>query len=91
MVQMLPEWATVQLDFEAKHVVFFLGPRKGHLSFIQPVRKFKDRLNVWAHTKGGSLLAVLAYKVGILPVLLFAAQLEYLPPDWPEYEQQAVQ
>ncbi len=79
LAQALPEWAAVQLDFKAKHLGFYLGPLKDHLSFLQPLRNFPDRVNLWAQTDGGSLLAVLAHKVYILPVVLFVAQHEDLP------------
>jgi len=87
----LPEWAAVQLDFKAKYLGFYLGPLRGHDSFARPLKKFADRALLWAQADGGSLLAALAYKVYILPVLLFVAQLEDLPQSWPDYEQEAVQ
>ena len=57
---------------------------------IRPLKQFEDGLRTWAQT-GGPLRAALAYKVYILPVLLFVVQLEDLPPSWPDYEQKAIQ
>ena len=79
LTQTFPEWAAVQLDYKAKYLGFYLGPLRGHHSYLQPLKKFTDRVHLWAQTDGGSLLAVLAYKVYILPVLLFVAQLEDSP------------
>ncbi len=80
LAQALPEWAAGQPDFNAKYLGFYLGPPKIHHSYLQPLKKFTHRVNLWSQTDGGSLLAVLAYKVYILPVLHFVAQLEDPPP-----------
>ena len=60
LTQTLPEWAAVQVDFKAKYLGFYLGPLRGHHSYLQPLKKFTDRVHLWAQTDGGSLLAVLS-------------------------------
>lgn len=86
-----PSWAAAPLRHKVKYLGFYLGPAAGHESFKQALGKFEERALLWGATEGGSMMAVLAYKVYIITVLLFVLQLADLPPEWPMLEQKALQ
>ena len=47
---MVPEWSAVQIDFKAKYLGYYLGPKREQHSFTCPLKKFADRLKNWAQT-----------------------------------------
>ena len=85
-----PAWRNIHIEFKAKYLGFYLGPERGHTTYDKPLAKYRQRAKDWGAAAGGLALSTLAYAVYILPVILFVAQLDRLPPNWASVEQAAV-
>ena len=91
IIQVVPEWALIQLKHSGKYLGFILGPARGELSFSPAVHTFRRRTLQWQAAAGGSNLSLLAYKVYILPILQFVVQLDNPPAGWEVHERWALQ
>ena len=85
-----PAWRNIKVEFKAKYLGFYLGPERGHTTYDKPLAKYRQRAKDWGAAGGGLALSTLAYAVYILPVILFVAQLDGLPPGWPSAEKAAL-
>ena len=54
------------------------------------MKKFKERVKIWAHTGLGLHYAICVYRTYILPTLGFIAQLRNLPEAWGATEHEAM-
>jgi hypothetical protein len=85
-----PVWAAIRVQFVAKYLGFMLGPKREHRSFEKPLQKYSRRAEEWGRIGAGLCCTTVAYKVYILSTMTFVAQLEILPPSWPEAEAAAL-
>lgn len=77
---MIPAWVQVQIAPAGKYLGFMTGLGKANHSWHVAVRKFEDRVAVWAHRKLGLHYSALTHNTFAVSVLTFLAQLETPPP-----------
>ena len=75
----VPGWGQIGIEDHARYLGFEVGPGRGDLSWSAPLRKYRERVEIWRAIGAGLRLTVVAYRVYILSVLLFVAQLERVP------------
>ena len=80
-------WAEFTLAGHAKYLGFLLGPTRASLAWDTAFTKMQERALVWKRIGGGMLVSVVAYRMYILPLAGFLAQLEELPSCWQHVEQ----
>jgi len=80
-------WGAFTVAGHAKYLGFYLGPTRGSLIWDTVFAKMQERASVWRKIGGGMLVSVAAYRMYILPLAGFLAQLEDLPPRWKPVEQ----
>ena len=81
-----PRWGAFSIAGHAKYLGFLLGPTRGDLLWDDIFRRMEERAWVWNRIGGGLLVSITAYRVYILPLAGFVAQLRDLPPQWPQVE-----
>jgi hypothetical protein len=86
-----PRWEEVKISHSAKYLGFYVGPKRGELSWKAPLEKFLERAKLWGKLGLGFMITVQAYQVYISSVIQFVAQLEDLPHDFNDYERRATQ
>jgi len=86
LAQLVPTWAGVKVDDKAKYLGFWLGPGKGEVSWEAPCAKALSRAITWGRAGLGLNMSLRAYRVYMVSVLLYVAQLERLPSDWSQRE-----
>lgn len=85
-----PSWSGLQITYAAKYLGFYLGPGRGQLTWQGPLKKFRERVEMWAKHGLGPHYTLAAYSVYIMPVLLFVAQLDAPPDEWSALEKWAI-
>ena len=63
-----------------------MGPERGELTWASPMRKFMERSVIWGTARAGLLNTIEAYRVFIVSVMLFCAQLDPLPSNCDDLE-----
>ncbi|CAK0854785.1 unnamed protein product [Prorocentrum cordatum] len=79
IAQVVPWWGQIGIKFHARDLGFEVGPGREEFSWRTPFRKFCERVDIWKAIGAGHRLAVAAYRVYIITVRLFVAQLERVP------------
>ena len=82
-----PSWGGANVCYQGKYLGFVIGPSSGGSSWAKPLRKYEERVRVWASTNAGSFLSSLAYRIYAFSVLGFVAQLARPPPQWDALEE----
>ena len=81
-----PGWWTAQFWLKASYLGFVLGPDKGLDSWHKGLEKALVRARTWAAQGLGLYYSLIVYKIYIISVLSFVAQLEEVPAYWEDYE-----
>jgi len=89
VVSEAPSWSDMRVKYSAEYLGFVLGPDCAAKSWEKPFKKFLDRAQTWGGIAGGLLLTFAAYRMYVLPILSFVAQLKMVPDDWEEVERRA--
>lgn len=85
-----PAWGQMCIADHARYLGFEVGPGRGELSWSAPLRKYRERVDIWRSIGAGLRLTIAAYRVYVLSVLLFVAQLERVPNSALEAENRAL-
>ena len=76
-----PPWTAMKVADSGKYLGMIIGPGKGNLSWMAPLRKAWDRVRMWEWSKLGLQFAARVWNIFILPILVFVAQLERVPVE----------
>ncbi|CAK0813479.1 unnamed protein product, partial [Prorocentrum cordatum] len=83
---LVPEWGQIGIASPAKYLGSEVRPGRGTLSWGAPLKKFRDRAELWRSIGAGLYLTAVAYRVYFLSVLLFVAcvllRLAPRPGNW---------
>ena len=85
-----PVWHNIKMQHHATYFGFILGPSRGDLIYDKPLSKFAQRAKDWSAVSCGLALTTIACSVYILPVSLFAAQLDSPPASWTQAGKTAI-
>lgn len=86
-----PGWSDFAIASSAKYLGIYLGPQRGFRSWARPMLKYLERAKIWRKIGGGLHITLQAYRVYVMSVLTFVAQLVAPPPEWEQTERQACQ
>ncbi|CAK0869276.1 unnamed protein product [Prorocentrum cordatum] len=79
--EVAPRWGSFKIASHAKYPAFVVGPGRGEVSWDSAAAQFFERSSVWGAARAGMLHAIEAFRVFILPVMTFPAQLDPLPSN----------
>ena len=82
-----PLWGALTIAGHAKYLGFLMGPTRGDHIWDGIFTKMSERAQLWKNIGGGLLTSLEAYRMYILPLAGFAAQLLDLPPRWQRVQQ----
>ena len=80
--RLVPEWAGVEINDVAKYLGFMVGLGKQQQSWRAPLLKYSQRSVEWGRARLGLHMTLRAYRVYVISVLMFVAQLEDPPEDF---------
>ena len=87
----VPEWESVRVAHSGPYLGFEVGPAAADISWVAPIRKFKEAVSTWAANSPGMHLTTLAYNMYAVSRLQYVAQLHGEPPGWQQLEKWAIQ
>ena len=76
-----PGWGDMAVKDSCKYLGFYVGPGKKDSSWTQPIKKFRERVNMWKDQPLGLFWDARIFNTFALPILTYVAQLE-APPPW---------
>ena len=85
-----PSWGDFAVSVSATYLGFVIGPGRGSKTWDKAFKKYQERAQIWAAIGGGMALSLAAYRMYILPVLSFLAQLDEIPDTWEDHERRAL-
>jgi hypothetical protein len=82
----VPSWAGVKIAPHGKYLGFYLGPSGGPETWVAPVQKFRDRVDMIRSSSAGPAVAAYTYSTRAIPCLGYQMQLSEVPPKliWDE-------
>ncbi len=83
-----PLWGALTIAGHAKYLGLLLAPTRGDCIWDGIFANMLERAQLWNRIGGGLLISLEAYRMYILPLAGFAAQLLDLPPHWQHVQQQ---
>ena len=84
--QHIRNWSDFSIQFHATYLGFCLGPAREERSWDKAFAKFRERAKLWQRVGCGPFQTILAYRIYIMPLLCFLAQLLNPPSNWDEIE-----
>ena len=73
----------MEIADSAKYLGFYVGPGRRLKTWEAALQKMVDRAEVWGQLGAGMMHTIEAYRVFIVSVIAFIAQLDSLPADFP--------